>query len=277
MRRGGRGRRLHHHRRLLGSERRKAAPTRTSCATSRNTSGLLLAGPNTIGMVNAEVAMMGSFVNFPRWEPGGVSFFTQTGIFTGAVMLHVMSGATQRLPVGKSIDVGNKVDVDELDFLNFVADDPGTKVIGFYIESIRNPRAFFAQGQRSAQDQTDRGAQAGPDRGRHEGVGLSHRIARLRRCDSRRRAAATRYRARRGRGRLPQRVARARDAAATARPARRRLPPPAALSASSRPTFSSGAISSLPSFEPATLAAMRSSCRTGSSRRTRSTSGSAST
>jgi acetate---CoA ligase (ADP-forming) len=106
-------------------------------------SGLLLAGPNTIGMVNAEVAMMGSFVNFPSWEPGGVSFFTQTGIFTGAVMLHVMSGATQRLPVGKSVDVGNKIDVDELDFLNYAADDPGTKVIGFYIESIRNPRAFF--------------------------------------------------------------------------------------------------------------------------------------
>jgi acyl-CoA synthetase (NDP forming) len=110
-----------------------------------HTSGLLLAGPNTIGMVNAEVGMMGSFVNFPRWENGGVSFFTQTGIFTGAVMLHVMSGATQRLPVGKSIDVGNKVDVDELDFLNFVADDPATKVIGLYIESIRNPRAFFDQ------------------------------------------------------------------------------------------------------------------------------------
>jgi acetyltransferase len=106
-------------------------------------SGLLLAGPNTIGMVNAEVAMMGSFVNFPRWQPGGVSLFTQTGIFTGAVMLHVMSGQTQRLPVGKSIDVGNKVDVDELDFLNYVADDPGTKVIGLYIESIRNPPAFF--------------------------------------------------------------------------------------------------------------------------------------
>jgi acyl-CoA synthetase (NDP forming) len=107
------------------------------------TSGLLLAGPNTIGMVNAEVAMMGSFVNFPRWQPGGVSLFTQTGIFTGAVMLHVMSAESQRLPVGKSIDVGNKVDVDELDFLIYVADDPGTKVIGLYIESIRDPPAFF--------------------------------------------------------------------------------------------------------------------------------------
>ncbi len=106
---------------------------------------LLLAGPNTIGMVNTEVGMMGSFVNFPQWESGGISFFTQTGIFTGALMLDVMTRPIQRLPVGKSIDVGNKVDVDELDFLNYVATDPGTKVIGFYIESIGNPRAFLEQ------------------------------------------------------------------------------------------------------------------------------------
>jgi acetate---CoA ligase (ADP-forming) len=111
-------------------------------------SGLLLAGPNTIGMVNAEVAMMGSFVNFPRWQGGGVSLFTQTGIFTGALMLQVMSGETQRLPVGKSIDVGNKIDVDELDFLNYVADDPGSKVIGLYIESIRDPPAFFEKARK---------------------------------------------------------------------------------------------------------------------------------
>ncbi len=106
-------------------------------------SGLLMAGPNTIGMVNADCGMMGSFVNFPRWEKGGVSFFTQTGIFTGAVMLNVMSAETQRLPVSKSIDVGNKIDVDEVDFLNFAATDPETKVIGLYIESIANPRLFL--------------------------------------------------------------------------------------------------------------------------------------
>ena len=106
-------------------------------------SGLLMAGPNTIGMVNAECGMMGSFVNFPRWERGGVSFFTQTGIFTGALMLDVMSAEVQRLPVSKSIDVGNKIDVDELDFLNYVANDPQTKVVGLYLESIRNPRAFL--------------------------------------------------------------------------------------------------------------------------------------
>lgn len=106
-------------------------------------SGLLLAGPNTIGMVNADCGMMGSFVNFPRWERGGVSFFTQTGIFTGALMLDVMSSEVQRLPVSKSIDVGNKIDVDELDFLNYIDSDPNTRVVGLYIESIREPRKFL--------------------------------------------------------------------------------------------------------------------------------------
>src|SRR5262249_32250746 len=98
-----------------------------------NKAGLLLAGPNTIGMVNADVGMMGSFVHFPRWEKGPVSLFTQTGIFTGALMLGVMTSETQRLPASKSIDVGNKIDVDEIDFLDYVAGDDDTKVVGFYI------------------------------------------------------------------------------------------------------------------------------------------------
>jgi acetyltransferase len=104
--------------------------------------GLLLAGPNTIGMVNTDCGMMGSFVNFPRWEKGGISLFTQTGIFTGALMRQVMDSDVQRLPISKSIDVGNKIDVDEVDFLDFVTDDPATKVIGFYIESIRDLPGF---------------------------------------------------------------------------------------------------------------------------------------
>lgn len=107
--------------------------------------GMLLAGPNTIGMVNARCGMMGSFINFPKWENGSISLFTQTGIFTGALMLQVMSQEAQRLPVGKSIDVGNKIDVDELEFLEYAASDPETKVIGFYLESIRDPARFFAR------------------------------------------------------------------------------------------------------------------------------------
>lgn len=105
--------------------------------------GILLAGPNTIGMVNADCGMMGSFVTFPKWKTGGISLFTQTGIFTGALMRQMMDSPVQRLAISKSIDVGNKIDVDEIDFLDFAASDPQTKTIGLYIESIADPEAFF--------------------------------------------------------------------------------------------------------------------------------------
>ena len=111
-------------------------------------SGMLLAGPNTIGMVNTECGMMGSFVNFPRWENGGISLFTQTGIFTGALMRQIMDSEIQRLPASKSIDVGNKIDVDEVDFLAYAAADPGTKVIGLYIEGIANLPEFTNQARK---------------------------------------------------------------------------------------------------------------------------------
>ncbi len=104
---------------------------------------LLLAGPNTIGMVNTDCGMMGSFVNFPNWQSGGISLFTQTGIFTGAVMRQIMDDPAQRLPISKSIDVGNKIDVDEVDFLEFASCDAETKIVGLYIESIVRPELFF--------------------------------------------------------------------------------------------------------------------------------------
>jgi acetyltransferase len=94
-------------------------------------------------MVNAHCGMMGSFVNFPRWQSGGISLFTQTGIFTGALMRQMMDSPVQRLAISKSIDVGNKIDVDEVDFLEFASRDRETKTIGLYIESITNPDAFF--------------------------------------------------------------------------------------------------------------------------------------
>jgi acyl-CoA synthetase (NDP forming) len=105
--------------------------------------GLLLAGPNTIGMVNADCSMMGSFVRFPRWETGCVSLFAQTGIFAGGLILDVMTADAQRLPASISIDVGNKIDVDEIDFLDFAESHSNTKVVGIYLEQFSNTRAFL--------------------------------------------------------------------------------------------------------------------------------------
>ena len=140
-------------------------------------SGLLMAGPNTIGMVNADCGMMGSFVNFPHWEKGGVSFFTQTGIFTGAVMLEVMSAATQRLPVSKSIDVGNKIDVDELDFLNFAAGRSRNQGHRPLRREHQESTRLSGEGPRGSPHQADRHAQARPDPGGRACLIVAYRLA----------------------------------------------------------------------------------------------------
>lgn len=105
--------------------------------------GLVVAGPNTVGLVNAGRRLMGSFVPFPAWQDGGVALFGQSGLFAGVYMLQVMSAETQRLGVGKTLAVGNKIDVDEVDFLAYAAADPDTTVIGFYLEGLRRPRRFL--------------------------------------------------------------------------------------------------------------------------------------
>lgn len=106
-------------------------------------SGLRLAGPNTIGVINADHRMMGSFIDFPNWQSGGISIFAQSGIFNGAPMLEWMAKPVQRPPVSKVVAVGNKIDIDEIDFLDYAEKDPATKAIGLYLESVRNPDALF--------------------------------------------------------------------------------------------------------------------------------------
>jgi acetyltransferase len=111
---------------------------------------LLTIGPNTIGTISAGCRLMGSFVPFPSWQAGPVSLFAQTGIFAGAAMLQLMSQEVQRLGVGTSVDVGNKIDVDEVDFLHWAEGDPATRVVGCYLEDLRDPAAFLALARRIA-------------------------------------------------------------------------------------------------------------------------------
>ncbi len=107
-------------------------------------SGLRMVGPNTIGVINVDHRMMGSFIEFPNWKNGGISIFSQSGIFNGAPMLEWMERPVQRPGVSKVVAVGNKIDIDEVDFLDYAETDPATTAIGLYLESVRNPDALFS-------------------------------------------------------------------------------------------------------------------------------------
>ncbi len=102
-------------------------------------------GPNTIGMVTMASRLIGTFVPYRHWKDGTVSLMSQTGLFAGALMNELMRADVQRLGVGKSLPVGNKIDVDEVDFLAYTRQDPATRVIGLHLEGIRDLPGFLKE------------------------------------------------------------------------------------------------------------------------------------
>jgi acyl-CoA synthetase (NDP forming) len=105
-------------------------------------SDLLVVGPNTIGMISMPGKLVASFVPFPTWTDGPVALFAQTGLFGGALMAELMSQEVQRLGIACSLAVGNKVGVDEVDYLDYARQKPGIRAVGMYLEGLRDPQEF---------------------------------------------------------------------------------------------------------------------------------------
>ena len=102
-------------------------------------------GPNTIGMVTMASRLIGTFVPYRHWKDGGVSLMSQTGLMAGAFMNELMRAEGQRLGIGKSLPVGNKIDVDEVDFLAYCRQDPATRIVGLHLEGIPDLPAFLRE------------------------------------------------------------------------------------------------------------------------------------
>ncbi len=106
-------------------------------------SGMRALGPNTVGFANAAGKLVASFVPMSRWRDGGVALAGQSGLFAGGLIHELMSRETPPLGIRFSLSFGNKIDLDEVDFLALAAEEPGIRVIGLHLESFRRPREFL--------------------------------------------------------------------------------------------------------------------------------------
>ncbi len=105
-------------------------------------------GPNTLGLVNTETGLTTSyFANRNMLTPGSVGFAAQSGIFVGALLMHMSAFPVYR--ISKGLGLGNKVDVDESDALEYLAEDAQTRIIGLYLEDIRDGQRFFEAARRA--------------------------------------------------------------------------------------------------------------------------------
>lgn len=110
--------------------------------------GVRVVGPNTIGFVNTDAKLIASFAFFENWEDGPIALAAQSGIFAGAVADELMFRKVQRIGIGTSLPFGNKVDLDESDFVEWAARKDKVKVIALHVEGMRNPRRFFSLANR---------------------------------------------------------------------------------------------------------------------------------
>jgi len=102
-----------------------------------------LLGPNTMGVLVPGRKFDTFFLpreRSPRPKDGSISIISQSGsVLVGMYEMAEDHGVGLRSCVG----VGNKADLNENDFLEYLAHDHGTKCVGLYIESFADGGAFF--------------------------------------------------------------------------------------------------------------------------------------
>lgn len=104
--------------------------------------GVRVLGPNTTGHVSMPSNFTSSFFPLGRIPRGNVSYITQTGNFSGISLRHIMSA--ENFGVCRVAGLGNKIDVDEADLLDYLGHDPETKSIFLYLEGLKDPQRFMA-------------------------------------------------------------------------------------------------------------------------------------
>lgn len=97
-----------------------------------------LIGPNCLGVLRPGIGMNASFAKELPPE-GGIGLMSQSGAFVVAIM-----DESKDLGLGYSsvLSIGNKAVLNECDYLKELANDDKTKVIGMYLESIKDGQHF---------------------------------------------------------------------------------------------------------------------------------------
>jgi acyl-CoA synthetase (NDP forming) len=103
-------------------------------------SGVRAIGPNALSPINPRHNFAISFHPLERINTGGLSLIFQSGLYEPR--LRWMFSAFN-LHLNKLIDLGNKMDLNEVDALSYLVFDPMTRVIGIHLESIEGEGRQF--------------------------------------------------------------------------------------------------------------------------------------
>lgn len=101
-------------------------------------------GPNGLGVFNNQNKFFTAIMTTEEYPPFGkdsVSIIAQTGLMVSAYLIDFIE--QKDISISKICAIGNKLDINESDMLEVIMEDPNTKVIAMYLESIAEGSRFF--------------------------------------------------------------------------------------------------------------------------------------
>jgi acyl-CoA synthetase (NDP forming) len=101
-------------------------------------SGMRLIGPNCMG-IYAPRSGLSFFPNLTK-EPGPVGLVSHSGSLANVLCL---TAPKKGIRFSKAISLGNECDLSSADFLLYLGNDPETRLIGAYIEGVKDGPRFF--------------------------------------------------------------------------------------------------------------------------------------
>lgn len=100
---------------------------------------LNILGPNCLGFIIPEISLNASFAGGMP-EAGNIAFVTQSGALAVALM---DIAKKEKMGFSHIISIGNKMQLDESALIEYLIEDKKTKVIGLYLEGIKDGRKFM--------------------------------------------------------------------------------------------------------------------------------------
>ena len=105
----------------------------TLCARS----GIMLCGPNCLGLVNVHKRVSLYSSGIPEgMREGGLAVVSHSG--SACIALSTLG----RFGLSYLVSVGNAAVLDMADYLEYLADDDETRVVALFMETLRDPQAF---------------------------------------------------------------------------------------------------------------------------------------
>ncbi len=103
--------------------------------------GVHVLGPNTSGHISTPHRFTSTFFPLGKVRRGNVAYIAQTGNFATFTMKYIMTA--EHFGVSRVVGLGNKIDIEESQALEYLGEDPETDAIVMYVESIKRPQRFL--------------------------------------------------------------------------------------------------------------------------------------